>query len=324
MHDVVFEDENYQVLAHLAADASAPYVVSFSAYNNRHDPIEPRHFKLGFGVQALLSLGLNCISFSTNRNDWYQGRTADAAIAAINAWIPAGRRRITYGSSMGGFAAINFAEQLKADYFVAISPQATMRPGFFVHNNDSRWQKERRVLELNHEHIVSGVAASRQGVILYDDQLATDAAHAVRCAAKTSAQLFPIPFSGHPSGKAANACYGLKRMVREIAFAQFDPAAALAEIRERNETSLGFLASNVANASEVAARLLANPKALNQHLVVLLIESLRENDGQVDPLVLAWYASILRDCSDLFAANMAKYKKLQEIVKAAIAENVPA
>ena len=59
---------------------------------------------------------------------------------AARAAVPEGARVMTYGSSMGGYAALRFARALRADAILALSPQYSIDPA--VVPWEDRWRQD--------------------------------------------------------------------------------------------------------------------------------------------------------------------------------------
>lgn len=75
-------------------------------------------------------LGLPALGFVATRPNWFPAGCMQAALAApaIVKILAAYRRRITYGFSMGGYAAARFAAEVGAGVSIAIAPQSTIDP----------------------------------------------------------------------------------------------------------------------------------------------------------------------------------------------------
>ncbi len=116
---IVYEDDDYKVIEYFCHE-SAPTLVAFNGAGAR--PFVNGNMGC-FGDQAAISLGYNFIGVLKNNNNWYQSDSIITALSCIN---KLNRKSITtYGASMGGYAAINFASALGAEFFIAICPQYT-------------------------------------------------------------------------------------------------------------------------------------------------------------------------------------------------------
>ena len=95
-----------------------PVVVTFEHYD-----IGKGFDRFGFGEQFLLSQGISAVHVLGSGNDWYQYDDIFDALGAVRAVTADARRTITYGSSMGGYAAVRLADASGADAVLALSPQ---------------------------------------------------------------------------------------------------------------------------------------------------------------------------------------------------------
>ena len=79
----------------------------------------------GFGGDLLLRSGFDVICFKPRRDDWYQ-TVSEADLDRVNAYVAGvGREyaaRVGYGSSMGAYAAVQFAGRRGLDRVLALSP----------------------------------------------------------------------------------------------------------------------------------------------------------------------------------------------------------
>ncbi len=222
---ILHETTGCRVLLHadLRHDAT---IVAFQPRNPRLDPTKPGAFGAPFLKDSLTlsDFPANFVSILVNRNSWYLDDEALQAVGVIRARLKPGRV-IAYGSSMGGFAAINLSTALGADYFVALSPLSTIFPPFASAIRDCRYQKDAAQLSDRNDFIGRGDVGGQTGLIFFDPMLATDAAHAARLATLTQANLVAVPGGGHPCGPALNEMLPLRRILAEVARGEPDVAA---------------------------------------------------------------------------------------------------
>lgn len=192
-------------------------IITFESRNKYISATKPSPFGPGFGRGRFAPLGFNEYLVRRNRNHWYQTDEMIAVADIINSRT-SGTRVITYGSSMGGFAAINFASMLNADQFIALSPLQDIAPGNEA--GDRRWS-ESAVLDFTHNRISTGDCLQAHGYVFYcHDSL--DEAHARLLKRDTLATLVAVDYGGHPCSFFLNDTYGLKRLVAEIGTQKFD------------------------------------------------------------------------------------------------------
>jgi hypothetical protein len=203
---IIHDGPNYRVVHHRVSDA-ALVVVNFEVWLP-----EPAREAPATATEFFVARGINFIGIKPAANDWFQHDEILAAIAAIRAATPGGRR-VGYGGSMGAFAAINFAEDLALDSLVAVCPQFSIQPHKAPF--EGRWRQEAGRIAFRHDKIAR-IAPLRHGYILYDP-FSEDRAHVRAIAACHPAlTLIPIPFAGHEqlrflthAGLAADLLIGL-------------------------------------------------------------------------------------------------------------------
>lgn len=151
----------------------------------------------GFAEPFLAGLGMDSIFVTCATNQWYQYEDVPAALRAIQAVAQKYSRRVTYGSSMGAFAALAFSAAVQADLILAISPQFSLDPS--VASFETRW----RPLASNIRWLYpmeAMISRSAECVVIYDnrhlDRMHVDLLSRVRPVTSLA-----LPFSGHPSGE---------------------------------------------------------------------------------------------------------------------------
>lgn len=119
------------VIDHFGRKLSGRSVVfTFTSLNNRETA------GLGWGGKFLLDSGYDVIAFKRAKDDWYQDIDDEAILAAARFCDDQSYdRRIGYGGSMGGYAAILFSSMLNMDTVLAFGPQYRIDQDF-----DTRWK----------------------------------------------------------------------------------------------------------------------------------------------------------------------------------------
>jgi hypothetical protein len=181
----------------------------------------------GFGEDFFPRLGVDAIHIVPLGNHWYQYPDLPAMCAAVREAVAGYERVITYGSSMGAYAAIRFGGWVGAHAALALSPQfsVAVRPGplgfglrDFV-RHDRRWRIRGRTLSFPYEQQSDFV---RHAVIVYDP-LTQDREHAEHyAAAAADVTLVPLPYSGHPSGVVLTQSGLLTPLISDVLNGVFD------------------------------------------------------------------------------------------------------
>ncbi len=218
---VIYRDDSYMVVLHGEPQHPATIVGFQSMAWFR--PTEAQPFPAPFMPPSLTrsEFPANFASFIVNRNNWYCTPEADAA-ARLLARALEGTRVISYGGSMGGFAAMNMAGLLEAAYFLALAPQASVAHPFMAAVHDNRYAKDINYFRPGQDHLAAGALHDREGAIIVDSFEFHDICHAGRAAALTRAQIIDMPHVGHQVAACLNAVLPLRRILLEIVEERFD------------------------------------------------------------------------------------------------------
>jgi pimeloyl-ACP methyl ester carboxylesterase len=199
-------------------------VVTFDSYTDHRDPhTNYRHLdRPGFGEHFLRDRGVDAIHVIGRENNWYQYSEMPDATAAIAKVARGYQRTMTYGSSMGGYAAIRYGGVVGAERALAISPQFSVDPA--VVPFDQRWEVEAQQIDFALERGWAPPYAATS-YILYDPRN-LDRRH-VALFAKRSIGIVPVPLpgSGHSCALFLANCGLLQQAVLDVAHGTFDPAA---------------------------------------------------------------------------------------------------
>jgi tetratricopeptide (TPR) repeat protein len=154
---------------------------------------------VGFGGELLLRNGFDVVAFKSAKNLWYQNILAET-IKQIESFISASSisyiKRVSYGSSMGGYAAIQFSRALKIDIVLALSPQFEIDQPY-----DQRWQSLAQQIEFQYRIDANAISDSCKYFVAYDPKN-EDVLHVQKLSALIDKhRLIEIrtPYSGHPS-----------------------------------------------------------------------------------------------------------------------------
>lgn len=218
VHEILFSGLDLELEVHDAKSAIS--IVTFEARNKNIYATKPSPFESGFGKGKFAPMGFNEFIIKKSRNHWYQ-TTEMLAVAEIVNRLAKNTQVITYGGSMGGFAAINFAPMLNAEKFVALSPLHDIQDGNEA--NDDRWAREGKALKFPYNFIKAGACRRAQGFAFYCSE-GLDLVHAKLLERDTAATLVPVRYGGHPCSFFINDTYKLKPLIEEIALDKFSVA----------------------------------------------------------------------------------------------------
>ncbi len=178
---------------------------------------------------------LDAILVITRDNRWYDYPEIGAVLAAIREVTAGYERTATYGSSMGGFAALHLAGHVGADTAIAISPQYSAVRAQVPF--ETRWKRERRRLKF--PDLPSRPAAAQY--IFYDTAHPIDARHVALFAAQAPVLQVPVRHGGHPVGSVLAECSLLKPAIRDCLGGELDIPALIKSLRQTRRGSSQFL-----------------------------------------------------------------------------------
>lgn len=236
----IFQHDNLRL--HFHSCNSDVTFVQFEDVKQSGYPIETDRFtdrEPGVAFQS----GYNEFIVDSSSNNWYQTDEIIEVIKLIKEHNPVGAKIITWGTGMGAYACINFAEMLDAYRYIAISPQFSLHP---EHRplEDNRWWVETKFLNFDYDYIHSGVLRNRRGYIFYD-KASSDIHHVVPILNNTAGIGFSIPWFGYPCGTTLDQVYGLNAIMKEVADDEFDAVRFHSEFKTRFKNALPNLISQL-------------------------------------------------------------------------------
>jgi tetratricopeptide (TPR) repeat protein len=184
----LYRSENL-VVRSIAGSNSDRWVVTFDNFGIGHG-----FDRQGFGESFFQSRDVSAIHVMGKSEDWYQYADIEQALATVRTAVADASRVMTYGSSMGGYAAIRFADAAAAHAVLALSPQYTIdpaKPPF-----DDRWSQHGHAINWRPE-IDGPVRCSVRPVLVYDPKTA-DGQHARRYAHDIDIVEMALPHTAHP------------------------------------------------------------------------------------------------------------------------------
>jgi tetratricopeptide (TPR) repeat protein len=268
MNDILHRSNRLEV-RRIAAGDGRLQVVTFESYHE-----QPGFDRPGFGQDYFAERGITAFHVLCASNDWYQYPDMLDALAAIRAAAAGADRLLTYGSSMGAYAALRFAAPVGAHAALALSPQYSVDRSRVPFEN--RWgQDQRRIRFLS--ALDGAIAPVPLMVMAFDPRLGDDRLQAERIAAAVPAAALPLPFGGHPVGQFLNDIGLLDPLVQATLRGDVDVsafAAAAKQARGRSPQWLVQLAERqpaarprlAVSLAERAAALAPNSAPILHHL----------------------------------------------------------
>ncbi|WP_379593329.1 tetratricopeptide repeat protein [Teichococcus globiformis] len=147
-----------------------------------------------WGQEVARKLGVSAIGFVAKRENWFPPASVAAAASAVRQAVPG--RAVTYGYSMGGYAALKHAATLGAEASFAVCPQSSISPAEAPW--DSRFHRFHRA-ELNGTMAVRPGESGGFAVMLADPYMPEDRDHAARLSGQAGVHWLRTPFMDHAS-----------------------------------------------------------------------------------------------------------------------------
>ena len=194
--EVLHASDRLKAVLHRGTGSDAigggPLVITFDSLG--HDLSLDRP---GFGQEWLGQTGFDAVHIVSARNDWYQAPDLLELLQAVRTRAAAYPWAVTYGSSMGGYAAIRFGGRAGARRAIALSPQFSIDPA--LSGVDDRWAEYADRIAFLWEQAAPDDVALETAYVVYDP-LNPDRLHAEALAAAYPVHPVPLPHAGHPSG----------------------------------------------------------------------------------------------------------------------------
>lgn len=197
------------------------WVVTFDSFSDIHTDKAAPLDRLAFGEEFLSRRGISMIAVMGRDNRWYQYPEMPQALESVAAVTRDAAKVLTYGSSMGGYAALRFADAVQADIVLAFSPQYSANPRRMPF--EMRWRKICAPIRWLPQF--SGRLRCRAvPLVLYDSRFWPDILQAAMIARDTPTQRIPLPHAGHPVTTYLSEIGMLADMVPALLEDRFDAA----------------------------------------------------------------------------------------------------
>lgn len=229
----LFRSDNVVVRSVPSANLSR-WVVTFDNYGIGHGFDRP-----GFGEAFLKAAGVSAIHVMGRREDWYQYPEMAEAMAAVRLAVAGADRVMTYGSSMGGYAAIRFADAAGAHAALALSPQYSIDPAKAPF--ERRWSQDSDRIQWL-DAIDGPIRSSIRPIIVYDPST-DDARHVALVTQDIAIAPIRLRHTAHPATTVLAEINLLSSLVLETLSGELDPEAFARKARLRRRESATYLAT---------------------------------------------------------------------------------
>ena len=173
---------------------------------------DPSLERAGFGEAFFQRRGISLVSVIGRGNHWYQYPDMPRALDTIRRELQTASVRITYGLSMGGYAAVRFAGAVDASACLAISPQYSNDPAKVPF--ERRWVRDGRAIRWL-DQLDGRIKCNIKPLIIYDSR-ADDARHAFLIAQDTAVSAVAIPYGSHPTSTYLSSAGLLTNLIDDL------------------------------------------------------------------------------------------------------------
>lgn len=223
----LFRSDNV-VVRSVPADDVSRWVVTFDHYG-----MGPGFDRPGFGEEFFRQSGVSAIHVMGRREDWYQYPEMAAAMGAVRQATAGADRVMTYGTSMGGYGAVRFADAAGANAALAISPQYSIDPAKVPY--EKRWVQDSKRIKWLPEIDDQLVCAFRPVIVF--DPAGEDSHHIRQIEAEIEIVGLGLRYSKHPSTTYLVEAGLLKPLVFDVLSGGFDAEAFKREATLRRRHS---------------------------------------------------------------------------------------
>jgi tetratricopeptide (TPR) repeat protein len=215
----------------------------------------------GFAGEFLLNNGHDVVAVKANDDRWHQDLPCNA-FDSIRAVSSAYSGCVTYGSSMGGYAAIYYAKALDADRVLALSP-----PYDIATDWDHRWRMDLDRID-GFKTLEADDVSERCLYHLVYDPHDLDGRHAQiydKMIGGRQIRHLRTPHAGHPSGIMLSQTHELKEIALRVIAGHPPPAPNRQRRKTSSHTYLLHLAAHCKTRNKLpwAAEIIARAVATN-------------------------------------------------------------
>ena len=184
--------------------------------------VRPDRYRQGWGVSAFLKRGVSVMAVKPKQRDWYSSQDLPQTFRHLQPFLSRFGERITYGTSMGGFGALTYADLVGAKRVVAIVPQTLYRA-------ENGIQEDRYVESANWDHshpfadAAEGCKTPEKVFLLYDPWCRMDAWHVGRLKGANLEHIC-LPYSSHNTAVLLQYMGGLNLVADLVMTGQIDRA----------------------------------------------------------------------------------------------------
>jgi hypothetical protein len=148
----------------------------------------------GFAEEFFAKFEIDAVFINCASNEWYQYPDLPIALSTVRSFATLWKRSVTYGSSMGAYAAIRFAAAIGAQTSISVGPQFSPRSA--VIEGEHRFDDDVASIVFLHEDSYQA-SSTIDNYVIYDPLFKQDARHITEYQKTVKVLPIPIPCGGH-------------------------------------------------------------------------------------------------------------------------------
>ena len=168
-----------------------------------------------YGGEVFMRSGFDTIAFKISNDDWFQSIPLELFDKIKSLILERGYiKRISYGSSMGGYASIALSKYLNCTTSIAFSPQFSIDEEF-----DKRWKNHAKKIQFKYRISLESINNDCKFFIFYDnkDLDALQVEKLLDVLPYENTKLIKLPYTGHPSVQYLSEVGLIKHILISIA-----------------------------------------------------------------------------------------------------------
>ncbi len=174
-------------------------------------PHQFKHDGMAFwGDKLADKIGIGCIAFVDKSSTWFPAEDMQVLAGHARQFLEQHGRVISYGASMGGYAALKYGRLLGATHTVAFSPQYSIDPADVP--SDTRYRQFHAPALHRDMRVGPGDVAGR-AMVVYDPWCRIDADHVQRLK-QAGADFLAVP--AYLTDHSPIACFAASDRIREL------------------------------------------------------------------------------------------------------------
>lgn len=208
MSTVIHQSDTLRITGNIEDDKERLIIVSFSNWKV-NDGFDERET----GSSFFQGHKFNSVHIASHASHWFQHREMIDVPSLVKDYTK-DRVVVTYGMSMGGYAALAFSKLFSASRVVAFAPQysidSTKTPW------ETRWRRNAAAIDFVLDHMESQISPTAGISVIYDPLFALDANHIKKIRDIRPIREIKVPMGGHLVARFLGECGVLSAMVASL------------------------------------------------------------------------------------------------------------